>query len=568
MIGSAVAAALLATSLSAVAQLPGATPAPPAPAREGSRSMVATQYGIVATSQVAASQAGAAILAKGGSAVDAAIAANAALGVIEPMMNGIGGDLFAIIYDARTKQVYGLNASGWTPAGLTLEALKARKIDKLRVIDQVTVPGTVAGWSVMAKRWGKLPLAQSLAPAIKLAEDGFAVPENDALNWKNHGTPFAGDPAFAAAFFPGGKPPTVGDLMRNPDMGASLRRIAEKGRDGFYRGKTADALLALENKLGGFMTAEDLTSFEPEWVDPITTDYRGWKVYELPPNGQGIAALSMLNIMETFPLASWGHNSQRALHAMIEAKKLAYADLQQFIGDPRASKIPVETLISKSLAASRAATIGERAACHVVPSDIKAALAGQSSDTTYLTVVDREGNQVSLIQSVSSGFGGGLVADGTGFALHNRGKGFALQPGLPNSLRPRMRPLHTIIPAFMEKGDRHIAFGIMGGFNQAQAHAQFVSNIVDFGMNIQGALDAARFTKLDFDGCGLWMENGVAPATVAALNAQGHEIKVWPRYFEGMGRGNAVETRDGKPVHYGASDPRTDGAAIPEQPPF
>jgi gamma-glutamyltranspeptidase/glutathione hydrolase len=253
---------------------------------------------------------------------------------------------------------------------------------------------------------------------------------------------------------------------------------------------------------------------------------------------------------------------------MIEAKKLAYADLQQFIGDPRASKIPVETLISKSLAASRAATIGERAACHVVPSDIKAALAGQSSDTTYLTVVDREGNQVSLIQSVSSGFGGGLVADGTGFVLHNRGKGFALQPGLPNSLRPRMRPLHTIIPAFMEKGDRHIAFGIMGGFNQAQAHAQFVSNIVDFGMNIQGALDAARFTKLDFDGCGLWMENGVAPATVTALNAQGHEIKVWPRYFEGMGRGNAVETRDGKPVHYGASDPRTDGAAIPEQPPF
>lgn len=568
MIGGAVAAALLATSFGAIAQLPGATPAPPAPSREGSRSMVATQYGIVATSQVAASQAGAAILAKGGSAVDAAIAANAALAVVEPMMNGIGGDLFAIVYDAKTKQVYGLNASGWTPAGLTLEALKARKIDKLRVIDQVTVPGTVAGWDVMAKRWGKLPLAQTLAPAIKLAEDGFAVPENDALNWKNHGTPFAGAPAFAAAFFPGGKPPVVGDLMRNPDMGASLRRIAENGRDGFYRGKTADALLALEKKLGGFMTAEDLTSFEPEWVTPITTDYRGWKVYELPPNGQGIAALSMLNIMETFPLASWGHNSQRSLHAMIEAKKLAYADLQQFIGDPRASKIPVEALLSKSLAKSRAATIGERAACNVVPSDIKAALAGQSSDTTYLTVVDREGNQVSLIQSVSSGFGGGLVADGTGFVLHNRGKGFGLKPGLPNSLRPRMRPLHTIIPAFMEKGDRHIAFGIMGGFNQAQAHAQFVSNIVDFGMNIQGAMDAARFTKLDFEGCNLWMENGVAPETVTALKAQGHDIKVWPRYFEGMGRGNAVETRDNSPVHYGASDPRTDGAAIPEQPPF
>jgi len=567
-IGGGIAVAVLTAPFSATAQLPADRPTPSQPAREGSRSMVASQYGIVATSQVAASQAGAAILAKGGSAVDAAIAANAALGVIEPAMNGIGGDLFAIVYDAKTKQVYGLNASGWTPAAMTLEALKARKIDKLRVIDQVTVPGTVAGWDVMAKRWGKLPLAQTLAPAIKLAEDGFAIPENAALNWNNFGMGFAGDPAFAGAFLPGGKAPAAGDLFRNPDMAASLRRIAENGRDGFYRGKTADALLALEKKLGGFMTAADLTSFEPEWVTPITTDYHGWKVYELPPNGQGIAALSMLNIMERFPLASWGHNSQRALHMMIEAKKLAYADLQQFIGDPRASKIPVEALISKSLAASRAATIGDRAACHVVPSDIKAALAGQSSDTTYLTVVDREGNQVSLIQSVASGFGGGLVADGTGFALHNRGKGFALEPGRPNSLRPRMRPLHTIIPAYMEKGDRHIAFGIMGGFNQAQAHAQFVSNIADFGMTIQGALDAARFTKLDFEGCGLWMENGIAPETVAALNAQGHEIKLWPRYFEGMGRGNAVETRDGNPVHYGASDPRTDGAAIPEQPPF
>lgn len=559
----------LMATMSAAAQLPPeGRPAPSQPARAQSRSMVVSQYGIVATSQVVASQAGAAILAKGGSAVDAAIAANAALGVIEPMMNGIGGDLFAIVYDAKTKQVYGLNASGWTPAGLSLEALKKRKIDKLRVIDQVTVPGTVAGWDAMAKRWGKLPLAQSLAPAIALAEDGFGIPENDALNWKNTGMPFAGDPAFAKAFLPGGQAPAVGDLVRNPDMAASLRRIAQNGRDGFYKGPTADAMLALQRKLGGFMTAEDMTSFEPEWVTPISTDYRGWKVYELPPNGQGIAALSMLNIMETFPLAQWGHNSQRALHAMIEAKKLAYADLQQFIGDPRASTIPVEALLSKTLAKQRAATIGERAQCNVLPSDIKAELAKQSSDTTYLTVVDKEGNQVSLIQSVASAFGGGLVADGTGFALHNRGKSFALEPGRPNSLRPRMRPLHTIIPAYMEKGDRHIAFGIMGGFNQAQAHAQFVSNIADYGMNIQGALDAARFTKLDFEGCGLWMEDGVPAETVAALNGQGHQIKVWPRYFEGMGRGNAVETRDGKPVHYGASDPRTDGAAVPEQQPF
>lgn len=538
------------------------------PAREQSRSMTVTQYGIVATSQAAASQAGISALQQGGNAIDAAIAANAALGVVEPMMNGIGGDLFAIVYIAKTKQLYGLNASGWAPAALSVKALATRGITKLRLIDEVTVPGTVAGWDALSRRWGKRSLAQDLAPAIALADGGFGVAETNAANWALFGLPHAGDPAFARTFLPGGKAPTVGDLFRNPDLARSLRRIGEHGRDGFYRGPTADAILALERRLNGFMAAEDLADFRPEWVTPISTTYRGWTVSELPPNGQGLAALSMLNIMETFPIARWGHNSREALHVEIEAKKLAYADLQHFVGDPGTSPVPTEALISKALARRRAALIGTRASCHVLPSDLRAALDRQSSDTTYLSVVDREGNEVSLIQSNAGGFGGGLVAENTGFALQNRGLGFTLERGHPNTLRPRTRPLHTIIPGFMVKGDRRIAFGIMGGFNQAQAHAQFVSNIADFDMNIQAALEAARFTKLGFEGCEVWMENGIGTDVVSALRAQGHDIRVWPRYYQAMGRGNAVEVRDGQPVHYGATDPRADGEAIPQQPPF
>ena len=535
------------------------------PAREQSRSMVMTQYGIVATSQAVASQAGAAILAKGGSAVDAAIAANAALGVIEPMMNGVGGDLFAIVYDAKTKQLYGLNASGWAPKGLSIEALKEKGLTKLRTIDEVTVPGTVAGWDALHSRWGKVSLAEDLAPAIALATQGIAVTETDAENWDTYGTPFGKDPEFARVFLPGGKAPVAGQLFKNPDLAEMLRRIGEHGRDGFYEGPTADAILTLERQLGGFMEADDLSEFKPQWVDPISTTYHGWTVYEMPPNGQGEAALAMLNIMEQFPIREWGHNSQKSLHVEIEAKKLAYADLQRYIGDPDATKIPTQTLISKELAAKRAKLITDKAACQVLPSDLTAELAKQSSDTTYLSVVDREGNEVSLIQSNAGAFGGGLVAPGTGFALQNRGAGFTMRPDRPNTLRPRTRPLHTIIPAYMTNGQRRIAFGIMGGFNQAQAHAQFVSNVVDFDMNIQAALEAARFTKRTFSGCDVWVESGVSPDVVAGLRAQGHEVKVWPRYFQSMGRGNAVEVDEGKAVHLGATDPRADGEAVPEE---
>jgi gamma-glutamyltranspeptidase/glutathione hydrolase len=541
------------------------------PGREQSRSMVMTQYGIVATSQAVASQAGAAILARGGSAVDAAIAANAALGVIEPMMNGVGGDLFAIVYDAKTKKLYGLNASGWAPKSMSIESLKAKGVvDEIPAtgIDSVTVPGAVAGWDALRQRFGRLAMAEDVAPAAALAEKGIAVPETDAENWRSFGLPFAGSSGFARVFLPNGKAPVAGQIFRNPELAATLRHIGEHGRDGFYNGPTAEAMLKLSREQHGFLEADDLTDFQPEWVEPVSTTYHGWTVWEMPPNGQGIAALSMLNIMERFPIAAWGHNSQKSLHVEIEAQKMAYADLQHYIGDPHASHIPVEQLISKQLAAKRATQITEHAQCNVLPSELSQQMARLSSDTTYLAVVDHEGNEVSLIQSNSGAFGSGLVAPGTGFVLQNRAGGFTLKPGQPNTLRPRTRPLHTIIPGFMQKGDRRIAFGIMGGFNQAQAHAQFVSNIADFNMNIQAALEAARFRRTGFSGCKVLMENGIAPAVIDELRKQGHGITVELRYSQSMGRGNAVEHNDSTGVNYGATDPRADGEAVPEQVPF
>jgi gamma-glutamyltranspeptidase / glutathione hydrolase len=538
------------------------------PAREQSRSMVMTQYGIVATSQAVASQAGAAVLGRGGSAVDAAIAANAALGVIEPMMNGVGGDLFAIVYDAKTKKLYGLNASGWAPRGMTIEALKTKGIVKEipeAGIDSVTVPGAVAGWDALRRRFGKLSMAEDVAPAAALAEKGIAVPETDAENWATYGVPFAKSPGFAHVFLPDGKAPAIGQIFRNPDLAATLRRIGADGRDGFYKGLTAEAILKLSREQHGLLEADDLADFQPEWVEPVSTTYHDWTVWEMPPNGQGIAALSMLNIMERFPIAAWGHNSQKALHVEIEAQKLAYADLQHYIGDPKASHIPVEQLISKELAAKRAAETTDRAQCHPLPSELTNQLARLASDTTYLAVVDHEGNEVSLIQSNAGAFGSGLVAPGTGFVLQNRAGGFTLKPGQPNTLRPRTRPLHTIIPGFMQRGEERIAFGIMGGFNQAQAHAQFVSNIADFHMNIQAALEAARFRRMEFSGCDVRMENGVAPDVVDGLRKQGHEITVELRYSQTMGRGNAVEHHESTGVNYGATDPRADGEAVPEQ---
>lgn len=550
--------------------LPASLLAQRSPSRDYGRSMVISRSGIVATSQTLASEAGASVLEHGGNAVDAAIAANAALGVTEPMMNGIGGDLFAIVYDAKTKKVYGLNSSGWAPAAMSISALAAKGFTKQMPasgIFSVTVPGAVAGWSALHDRFGKLPLSHDLAPAIYYAENGVPVTEMMAKVWGEVGKALTNSPGFAATFLPGGKAPGTGDIFRDADLAESLRRIAEKGRDGFYDGPTADAIVSFSKAQGGFLSKEDLTAFQPEWVEPISTTYRGWTVFELPPNSQGIAALSMLNIMERFPLAEYGQNSAQALHVMIEAKKLAYADLAKYIGDPRFGPIPVKALLSKELAAKRAKLIQDRAQCQVLPSQLVSQLNAMASETTYLSVIDRDGNIVSLIQSNFNAFGSGLVAPGTGFVLQNRGALFSVKPNLPNSLAPRKRPLHTIIPAFMEKGDVKLGFGIMGGFNQAQAHAQFVSNVADFGMNIQAALEAARFTKLTFEGCDLLMESRVPESVRKELAAKGHQIQVVGAYSLDMGRGNAV-MRDGAGVNFAASDPRADGEAIPEAPPW
>src|SRR5438445_3571634 len=418
----------------------------------------------------------------------------------------------------------------------------------------------------MHKRFGKLPLATDLAPAIWYAEHGFPVMEVTAGLWSRSVEMLGADAESRATFLIEERSPRPGEPFRNPALARSLRRIAEQGRDGFYKGPTAQAIVDVVRERGGVMTLDDLGEFQPEWVEPIETTYRGWKVSELPPNGQGIAALEMLGILEQFPLAEWGFHSARTLHAMIEAKKLAYADLLKYIGDPRFTRIPVQQLLAKENAARRARQIDpKKAACHVEPSQLPGVTASSGSDTIYLTVVDGEGNIVSLIQSNYAGFGSGLVPKGGGFMLQNRGTLFTLQPGQPNGLAGRKRPVHTIIPAFMEKGDVRIGFGIMGGWNQAQAHAQFVSNVVDHGMNVQGALDAARFSKETFPGCDVNIEARIPEATRKQLTALGHELVMRGDFSSTrMGSGQAVERNGATGVNFGASDPRKDGAAVME----
>ena len=529
--------------------------------RSQGRSMVTTRYGIVAAESPLAAQAGAQILSQGGNAIDAAVAANSVMGVVEPMMNGMGGDLFVIVYDAKSGKLYGLNASGWSPKGLTPEFLRSKGATKMPVfgINSVTVPGVVDGWSKLLARFGKLTLKQDLASAIQYAHDGFPVPEWDAMYWGDAAPFLAKNPETTRVYLIDGQAPKVGQIFHNEDLAHSLELVANGGRDAFYKGELAQKIVDFEKREGGTMTAEDLADYSAEWVEPLSTEYHGWTVYELPPNGQGIAALEMLNMMQQFPLAQYGHNSADALHVMIEAKKLAYADLQKYIGDPRFSKIPIAGLLAPEYARERAKLIDmSKANCSVAPGNPGA------GDTTYMTTVDAQGNMVSLIQSNFEEFGSRLVADGTGFVLQDRGALFNLEEGSPDVLAGHKRPLHTIIPAFMAKGDTRIAFGIMGGFNQAQAHAQFVSNIVDFGMNIQAAMEAARFTKLNFDGCNVDMEDRIPADVRAALTARGHQIRVDGDYSARMGGGQATERNFATGVNFGASDPRKDGEAIPQ----
>ncbi len=537
--------------------------------------MVISRGGIVAAESPLAAQAGASVLAQGGHAVDAAIAANAVMGLVAPMSNGIGGDLFAIVYEAKTGKLYGLNASGWAPAGLTIEFLKSQGNERMpgRGIHSVTVPGAVDGWARLRERFGRLKLGEDLAPAIHYAEEGFPVTEFVSGLWARSEELKQSEsaiylPETGMELHPGftARAPRVGEIFRNPDLAWTYRQIAKHGRDAFYKGEVAQRILEHSAKLGGTMNAEDLAQFQSEWVEPISTTYRGWTVYEIPPNGQGIAALMMLNLLEQFPLSEYGHNSSRALHVMIEAKKLSYADMLRYVADPKFSQVPVHGMLSKEYARERAKLIdAAKASCQVAAGTPP----GAGSDTIYLSVVDREGNVVSLIQSnySSVGFGSGVVPAGVGFALQNRGALFTLDPAHPNALAGRKRPLHTIIPAFMAKGDIRIAFGIMGGWNQSQAHAQFVSNVVDHGLNIQAALEAPRFTKDTFEGCDLEIEGRVPPAVRAELEGLGHKLEVRGVYSPHMGGGQAVLRDFAAGVNYGASDPRKDGEAIPEPAP-
>jgi gamma-glutamyltranspeptidase / glutathione hydrolase len=510
---------------------------PAAMNRSQARSMVISEGGIVATSQTLASQAGAQVLARGGSAVDAAIAANLVLSVVEPMMCGIGGDLFAIHRDAKTGELTGINASGYSPKALTLEKLNFSV--PADGIHSATVPGAVDGWAKMHARFGKLKWADLFAPAIYYAERGFPVTEIIQYDWEHTSAKMSG------GIF--GNVPRVGEIFRNPALARAYKILAEQGPEAFYCGEIGEAILATSRRLGGTLAAEDLREFSAEWVEPLKIDYRGWSVAELPPNGQGIGTLEMLNIMEQFPLPQMDFLSAEAFHIKIEAQKIAFADQRRYIADPRFSAVPLETMLSKEYAREQASKIGH---------------------TIYLACADRDGNTVSWIESISDLWGSGVTVDEFDFHLQNRGGGFSSDPAHPNALQPRKRPYHTIIPGFLERGEQHIAFGIMRGMNQAQAHAQFVSNIIDHGMNIQAALEAPRFTKVTLGGFDVRIEARVPAPVIEELRARGHDVEVIGEYSGFVGGGQAVMRDSSARVNYGASSPRKDGAAIPEPDPY
>ncbi|HTS75716.1 MAG TPA: gamma-glutamyltransferase family protein [Bryobacteraceae bacterium] len=511
--------------------------------RSQARSMVITRSGLVAASQTLASQAGAQALARGGSAVDAAIVANAVLSVVEPMMCGLGGDLFAIHRDA-SGALTGINASGYAPRALTLERLNFSV--PLSGIHTVTVPGAVDGWSKLHARFGKLPWADLFAPAIYCADHGFPLTEIIQYDWE-HCDRVLEDENGARLFLPGGRAPRVGEIFRNPDLARAYRILAECGPRALYEGELARAILATSRRLGGTISAADLRDFESEWVAPLSSSYRGWAVFELPPNGQGVGTLQMLNIMENFPLLAMDPLGADAIHIKIEAQKRAFADQRRYIADPRFSDVPLDRLLSKDYARAQAASIGH---------------------TVYLAAADREGNLVSWIQSISDLWGSGVLVDGFGFHLHSRGAAFSSDPAHPNALEPGKRPYHTIIPGFMESDQQHIAFGIMRGLNQAQAQAQFVSSIADHGMNIQAALEAPRFSKITLGGNDVRIEARVPAETRAELEHRGHALDVRADFSGYMGGGQAILRDSGEKVNYGASSPRKDGSAVPEPDPF
>jgi gamma-glutamyltranspeptidase / glutathione hydrolase len=550
--------------MSPAPQLPGDRPARNA---RSTRSVVMARNGIIAASQPLASAAGLRVLQQGGNAIDAAVTAAAVLAVVEPTMNGVGGDLFAIVYDPKTKQARGLNASGRAPSAATPAEFKARNLAEIpdRGVLSVSVPGIVDGWHELLSKHGTFTLARALEPAITYAREGFAVSEIIAAQWKAQENTLSKDPAAAATFLPGGRAPAAGDIFRNPSLAATLETIARGGRDAFYRGPLAKAIGADMRQRNGLLTDADLAAHRSDWVTPISTTYRGHEVLELPPNTQGITALEMLNILEGFALKPLRHNSAEYLHLLVEAKRIAFADRAAWLADFESVPPAVlERLLSKEYAAERRREIDTKRTADsyrpltfgsVVPAEHEPR-AGYG-DTIYLTAADREGNVVSLIQSIFDSFGAGIVAGETGIALHNRGSLFSLQAGHPNVLAPGKRPLHTLVPAMVMKDNRPwLSFGVMGGDMQPQGHVQVLLNLIEFGMNIQEAGEAARFRHSD---AGLAVESAIGTDARGGLEKRGHKVITRDGVFGGF-QGILIDPRTG--VMMGGSDPRKDGLAI------
>lgn len=529
------------------------------------RSEVIARNGMAATSQPLATQVALDVLKAGGSAVDAAIAANAMLALTEPTGCGLGGDLFAILWDAEARELVGLNASGRSPAALELEAFRELGLERIPSHGPlpITVPGCVDGWLELHGRFGRLPLAEVLAPAIRYAREGFPVTELIAHYW-GRSRFLARYPGFAEQFLPNGSAPRKGEIFVNPNLANTLERISAEGRAGFYEGETAHAIADFVQAAGGFLAYEDLAAHRSEWVEPVSTNYRGYDVWELPPNGQGIAALQMLNVLEGYDVRSWGFGSAEYVHHFLEAKKLAFEDRARFYADMDFAAVPVERLISKEYAAERRALIGERAARRYAAGNP----ALEEGDTVYLTVADRDGNMISLIQSNYRGMGSGVAPAGLGFVLQDRGELFDLTPGRPNSYAPGKRPFHTIIPAFVTKdGEPFLSFGVMGGATQPQAHVQVLVNLIDFDMNLQEAGDAPRILhsgssqptgeRMD-DGGVVSLESGFEYEVVRELVRRGHDVGWAVGPFGGY---QAIRVDPETGVYYGASESRKDGHA-------
>ena len=547
------------------------------------------EHGMAATSQPLASQVAVNVLQQGGSAVDAAIAANAALGLMEPTGNGIGGDLYAIVYDPETDSVYGLNASGRSPQGLSYEEMQQELGDRDEIpllgTLPVSVPGTVSGWYKLHERFGSRSMAQNLAPAIRYARTGFPLSQVIAYYWQGNVDAFRAnsdrlpDDNWKETYLVEGedgemRAPRHGEMFRNPDLANTLETIAEGGRDAFYEGEIAQTIDAYMERIGGHLRLEDLQDHEANWVDPVSVDYRGVEVFELPPNGQGIAALQMLQILEGFDLEGMGHNSTDYLHVQTEAKKLVFEDRARFYADLAFADVPVEELVSDAYAAERRAMIEMDEVLsepsHGDPRTITSATEKlEEGDTIYLTVADSTGMMVSLIQSNYAGMGSGLVPDGLGFMLQDRGALFTMEKDHPNVYEPGKRPFHTIIPAFAKKdGKPWLSFGVMGGAMQPQGHVQVLCNMVDFGMNVQAAGDAARYrhygstspTGEAMQGRGtLRLETGVTQEVVNALRGRGHDVRVGGGSYGGY---QAILFDADEGVYHGGTEMRKDGYVV------